>query len=62
MTRFARARTLCGIATPICLAVLKLITNSYLVGCSTGKIGRFRTFQDLIYIRGGAAKCVEIVG
>ena len=26
----------CGIVRPICLAVLRLITNSNLIGCSTG--------------------------
>ena len=27
----------CGIVRPICFAVFKLMTNSNLVGCSTGK-------------------------
>src|SRR5262245_2454875 len=37
ITRSALASTLGGIVTPICLAVLRLITNSNFVGCSTGK-------------------------
>jgi hypothetical protein len=37
ITRSALANTFGGIVMPICLAVLRLITNSNLVGCSTGK-------------------------
>src|SRR5690349_14856760 len=37
ITRCARASTLGGIVRAICLAVLRLITSSNLVGCSTGK-------------------------
>ena len=37
ITRSARASTFCGIVRPICLAVFRLMTNSNLVGCSTGK-------------------------
>src|SRR6266536_6605742 len=33
----ARASTSGGIITPICLAVLRFITNSNFVGCSTGR-------------------------
>jgi hypothetical protein len=36
MTLSARASTCGGIVTPICFAVLRLITSSNLVGCSTG--------------------------
>ena len=34
---FARASTSGAIVTPICLAVLRLITSSNLIGCSTGR-------------------------
>ena len=33
----ARASTSGGIVRPICFAVLRLMTNSNLVGCSTGR-------------------------
>src|SRR5437870_4044575 len=33
----ARASTFDGIVRPICLAVLRLITNSNFIGCSTGR-------------------------
>ena len=36
ITLSARASTSGGIVRPICFAVLRLITNSNLVGCSTG--------------------------
>src|SRR4029453_14955055 len=38
MTLFARSRSDCGIVRPRALAVLRLITNSNLVGCSTGRL------------------------
>ena len=37
MTLSALARTLGGMVKPICLAVLRLITSSNFVGCSTGR-------------------------
>ena len=37
ITSSARANTFGGIVRPICFAVFRLITNSNLVGCSTGK-------------------------
>src|SRR5262245_12244277 len=37
MTSSARTRSDCGIVSPRALAVLKLMINSNLVGCSTGK-------------------------
>src|SRR5262245_56527348 len=37
ITLSARTSTFGGIVRPICLAVLRLITNSNFVGCSTGK-------------------------
>ena len=36
ITRSALANRFGGIVNPICLAVLRLITNSNFVGCSTG--------------------------
>src|SRR5262249_17371250 len=43
----ARASTSGGIVTPICLAVLRLITNSNFVGCSTGKSAGLAPFRIL---------------
>ena len=37
ITLSALANMLGGMVNPICLAVLRLITNSNLVGCSTGR-------------------------
>jgi hypothetical protein len=37
MTLVAFISVPCGIVTPICLAVLRLITNSNFIGCSTGR-------------------------
>ena len=37
MTLSARYSIDCGIVMPICFAVLRLITSSNFVGCSTGK-------------------------
>ena len=37
ITLSARYNSDCGIVTPICFAVLRLITNSNFVGCSTGR-------------------------
>ena len=47
ITLFARARTSGGIVKPICFAVLRLITNSDFVGCSTGVSARFVPFRIL---------------
>jgi hypothetical protein len=41
ITSSARASSMDGIARPSALAVLKLITNSNLVGCSTGRSAGF---------------------
>src|SRR4051794_4220236 len=46
MTSSARASSEGGTSNPRALAVLRLITNSYLVGCSTGRsegLAPFRT-------------------
>ena len=45
----ARASTSGGIVRPICFAVLRLITNSNFVGCSTGKIGRLGSLQNSVH-------------
>src|SRR5437870_13380528 len=37
----------CGMVTPICLAVLRLITSSNLVGCSTGRSAGLAPFRIL---------------
>src|SRR5215471_327974 len=50
ITLSARASTLGGIVTPICLAVLRLITNSNFVGCSTGISAGFVPFRILSII------------
>ena len=39
-----------GIVRPICLAVLRLITSSNFVGCSTGQIGRLGSLQDPVHV------------
>src|SRR4029434_651020 len=43
----ARIRSDCGIVKPSALAVLRLITNSNLVGCSTGRSLGFAPFRIL---------------
>ena len=40
ITLSARANNASGTVTPIALAVLRLITSSNLLGCSTGNVGR----------------------
>src|SRR5262245_11337671 len=47
ITLSARKRTDCGIVTPICLAVLRLMMNSNFVGCSTGRSAGFAPFRIL---------------
>ena len=47
ITLSALASTLGGIVRPICFAVLRLMTNSNLVGCSTGKSAAFAPFRIL---------------
>jgi hypothetical protein len=37
----------CGIVKPISFAVLRLITSSYFVGCSTGRLAGFLPFRIL---------------
>ncbi len=47
ITRSALTSTLGGIVRPICLAAFRLITNSNLVGCSTGRSAGFAPFRIL---------------
>jgi hypothetical protein len=47
MTLSARYNSDCGIVTPICFAVLRLITSSNFVGCSTGKSAGLAPFKIL---------------
>ena len=48
ITSSARASTAGGIVRPSAFAVLRLITSSNLVGCSTGRVGRLGALQDLV--------------
>lgn len=43
----ARASTLGGIVRPICLAALRLMMNSNLIGCSTGRSAGLAPFKIL---------------
>ena len=47
ITLSARYRSDCGIVTPICLAVFRLITSSNFVGCSTGRSAGLTPFRIL---------------
>jgi hypothetical protein len=47
MTLSARYSKDCGIVRPICFAVLRLITNSNFVGCSTGRSAGLAPFRIL---------------
>ena len=47
ITLSARASTFCGMVTPICFAVLRLITSSNSVGCCTGKSAGLAPFRIL---------------
>jgi hypothetical protein len=44
------ASTLCGIVSPISLAVFKLIISSKFVGLLDRKIGRLGSFEDLVHV------------
>ena len=58
ITSSARASTAGGIVSPRAFAVLRLITSSNLVGCSTGRIGGVHTLEDLVHVGGNTS--VEI--
>ena len=45
ITLSARPSTLCGMVTPICFAVLRLITSSNFVGCCTGRSAGLAPFR-----------------
>src|SRR4029434_1700782 len=47
MTWSARSSSDCGIVRPSAFAVLRLITNSNLVGCSTGRSAAFAPLMSL---------------
>jgi hypothetical protein len=57
-TLSALAKTFGGIVTPICFAVFRLITNSNLIGCSTGMSAGFVPFKTLS-IRAAARRCAS---
>ena len=62
ITSSARASNGSGISRPSALAVLRLMTSSNLVGCSTGKVGRLGAFQDLVDVGGGSPELLQHVG
>ena len=47
---------------PSPFAVLRLITNSYLVGACTGRVGRFFALEDAIDVLGRASELVNEIG
>ena len=47
ITLSARYSTDCGIVSPICFAVLRLMTSSNFIGCSTGRSAGFVPFNIL---------------
>jgi hypothetical protein len=51
----ARSSSVCGIVSPRALAVLRLITNSNLVGCSTGRSEGFAPLR-ILSMHGNASK------
>jgi hypothetical protein len=62
ITSSARASTVPGMVRPSVLAVLRLMTRSNLVGCSTGNIGGLRSAQNLVDDFGGAPELICSVG
>jgi hypothetical protein len=46
ITASARATTAGGISSPMALAVFRLMTNSNLVGCNTGRSAGFSPFEQ----------------
>jgi hypothetical protein len=57
----ALASTDCGTVSPSALAVLRLITNSNFVACSTGRSAGFCALEDLVNDAGGATEVVSHV-
>jgi hypothetical protein len=54
ITSSARASSAFGTVRPSVLAVLRLITSSYLVGGLYGQVGRFLALEDAVNVRGRA--------
>ena len=52
ITRSASIKRCAGILSPRALAVLRLITSSNFVGCSTGKVSGLGSLQDLVHVPG----------
>jgi hypothetical protein len=46
---------------PSALAVLRLMTSSNFVGCSTGRSPGLAPFQNLVHVSGGAPKQISEV-
>ncbi len=61
ITSSARTRMDCGTVRPMALAVLLLITNSNVVGCSTVEVAGLRAIQDFVNVRGGAFPVIREV-
>ena len=61
ITSSSRASSVGGTSRPSALAVLRLITSSYLVGACTGRSAGFSPLEDAIDVAGRAAVLVEVV-
>jgi hypothetical protein len=62
ITLSALASTFGGIVNPICLAAFRLMMNSNLVGCSTGRSAGFAPFKILsTYVAARRDKSVKLV-
>ena len=62
ITSSARASSVGGISRPSALAVLRLITSSYLVGACTGKIGRLLPLENAIDVASDAPIRIDPIG
>ncbi len=62
ITSSARASADGGIVRPSALAVLRLITSSYLVGAYTGRSTGFSPLRNAVDIAGGAPGLVNHIG
>ena len=60
-TSSARASSVGGTSRASAFAFLRLITNSYLVGACTGKVGRLLAFEDAINAVSGALVIVDVI-
>src|SRR5215468_8346900 len=61
ITSSARASSVGGISRPSALAVLRLMTSSYLVGRLYWQVARLLTPEDTVDVAGRAAELVEVV-